>query len=67
LNSNKLKAARINKGYTQKKLADEIKIGETSYTKRENGNYSFSVDEVLKLKEVLNLKNDDIISIFFED
>lgn len=63
--SRELKALRALYGYTQKQLADKLGIGETSYTKRENGALTFTINEVKLLKEIFNLKDQDIIRIFF--
>ncbi len=63
--SRELKALRALHGYTQKQLADKLGLGETSYTKRENGDLIFTVEEVKALKEIFNLKDEDIIRIFF--
>lgn len=63
--TNELKAARIRKGFSQEKLATTINIGKTSYSKRENGIISFSIDEASKIAETLNLSKEEIIYIFF--
>lgn len=63
--SRELKSLRALYGFTQKQLADKLGIGETSYTKRENGDLDFTIDEVKAIKEIFNLKDEDIIRIFF--
>lgn len=63
--SRELKSLRALYGHTQKDLANMLGIGETSYTKRENGDLSFSIEEIKKLKELYKLKDEDIIRIFF--
>ncbi|WP_202707634.1 helix-turn-helix domain-containing protein [Sporosalibacterium faouarense] len=62
-----LKSIRIKMGYTQKTLAEKLNMSETSYSKRENGIIIFSVCEVKKLKEILELDDEDILRIFFDD
>lgn len=63
--SRALKAARVRLGYTQKEVAKQLGIGETSYVHRENGKQEFTVSEVNRLRKVLKLSNYDIIDIFF--
>lgn len=65
--SRELKSLRALHGLTQKQLADKLGLGETAYTKRENGNLAFSVEEVKVIKRIFNLKDNDIIRIFFTD
>jgi transcriptional regulator with XRE-family HTH domain len=65
--SRELKALRALHGYTQKQLAEKLNMGETSYNKRENGDLSFSVEEIKCLKNILNLKDEDVMRIFFTD
>ncbi|SHK45592.1 helix-turn-helix domain-containing protein [Tepidibacter formicigenes] len=65
--SRELKSARVKNGYTQKDLAKELCLGTTSYTKRENGQISFTVDEVCLLREKLSLSDEEIIKIFFKN
>ena len=46
------------------KTADKIGIGKkTMYSKLKNG--KFNQKEILSMKTVLNLSNDDIIAVFF--
>ena len=65
--SRELKSLRALNGHTQKDLANMLGIGETSYTKRENGDLDFSVEEIKKLKELYKLSDEDIIRIFFDN
>lgn len=65
--SRELKALRVRHGYTQKVLAELLDLGETSYTKRENGVASFTLEEVKKMKEIFHLSPEQVIEIFFEN
>jgi len=65
--SRELKSLRVLNGLTQKELAEKLEMSETSYTKRENGQISFTVDEIKKLKLILQLSYEDVIRIFFTD
>lgn len=67
LKPNLLKAAIVRAGLTQGDFAKEIGISYNTMTSRMNGETSFSIDEVDKAKDVLNIDNSEIIAIFFED
>ncbi|SHH19977.1 helix-turn-helix transcriptional regulator [Clostridium grantii] len=64
---NELKAARIRGGYSQKKLAQLALLGETSYSKRENGVVPFTINEVSNIAKILNLSSEEIMKIFFNE
>lgn len=60
-----LKSLRALHGYTQKDLADKLDIGETSYTRRENGVTDFSQSEIFKIKKLFGLDECKLVEIFF--
>lgn len=62
-----LKAARVRKGLTQRDVAKKMRLGETSYTKRENGKVPFTIDEAKELKKILALSKEQAYEIFFND
>lgn len=62
-----LKNHRLEKGFTQQKLAYQLGMDKTSYCKREKGVIDFSLEEIKKIVKVLNMSEKDIIRIFFED
>ena len=66
MQSRELKSLRVLRGLTQKELADKLGMSETSYTKRENGQISFTIDEIKNLKLILQLTNEDIIRVFLQ-
>lgn len=62
--TNELKASMVRKGYTQKKLADELQITQaTLIRKLKNG--VFRTDEVQKMIAVLEIN--EPMKIFFAD
>ena len=61
MNRAKLKGLRVEKGFTQEKLANELNISVRSYLLKENGIREFTESEISKLGEVLNVHP----SIFF--
>lgn len=60
----KLKAARIEIGLTQIKLAELIKMPISTYRRKETGESEFTINEALKISKVLD-KN--IEEIFFDN
>jgi len=55
-----LKRQRQKLGLTQAEVANKVGIARTSYTNIENGNKNPSLKIALKIKEIFNIKNDDI-------
>lgn len=49
----KIKKARIQKGYSQQKLADEVEVNKSTISRWENGKFEPTLSEVQKLSEVL--------------
>ena len=49
---------------TQKDLAKALGLSEVSTNKKVNGTIKFSLNEVKKIKEYLNLTNDEVAEIF---
>lgn len=60
----RLKVARMEKGLTQKEMADAIGMPYTTYIQKENGLYDFRELEIIKVCEVLG-KN--ITDLFFTE
>ena len=60
INTNKLKSLRMLKGYTQLDMAEMLGIHQTSYSEKERNNIKFSVNEFMKLLEILECKQEDI-------
>lgn len=67
VNSRLLKTARVRAGFTQKQLAKAIDMGETSYTKRENGIVDFTSKEIIRIVKALKLSDTEIQAIFFNN
>ena len=49
---------------TQRDLAKALGLSEVSTNKKVNGTIKFSLNEVKKIKEYLNLTNDEVDEIF---
>lgn len=60
----KVKEYRIIKGFTQNELSELIGITQQTYSKKERGERSFTLDEVKKLKKILNISYE---KLFGED
>jgi transcriptional regulator with XRE-family HTH domain len=67
ININEYKAARVRRGYTQKKLAEEIGISPAKLSMKENGRTKFTVKDIGNIAKALQLSADDITRIFFAD
>ena len=56
----KLKAKRVEKGYTQEELAKLINIGVSNYNLKENEKVDFTYTEITKILQILDCKFEDI-------
>lgn len=65
IKENKLKGKIVENRYTIKKLADAIGMSTASLRRKMNGSTDFTVGESSKVKEILNLSNEDYLDIFF--
>lgn len=52
---NRLRKARIDKGLTQDELAQRLRIGRTSITNMESGKQAITIDNLVRLKNVLDI------------
>lgn len=62
----KLKGKIAESGLTQSEIAEKIGISAPSLNAKVNGARPFTIDEVQRLVQAINLTNDDLISIFFD-
>jgi transcriptional regulator with XRE-family HTH domain len=60
-----IKHARLTKGYSQEKLAFDMGLSQSQYSRRENGIIEMNIDELNKIFIILELKADDYVSILF--
>lgn len=56
-----VKEYRVKKGYTQNELSELIGITQQTYSKKERGERSFTLDEVKKLKKILNISYEELL------
>jgi len=63
----KLRIKRLMKDYTQDDMANKMGIHIGTYSKKENGLIAWSVEDVKKMRDILDLSGEDIIDIFFTD
>ena len=59
----KLIEVRKKKGFTQNEMSAKLNIARTTYTGYELGTFCPSLDMAIKIKKILNYKNDDIFLI----
>ena len=57
---NNVKEYRKKKGYTQKEIADTLKIKQASYSDKERGRRGFTVEELLQLEDILEVSISDM-------
>lgn len=57
---NNIKEYRKKKGYTQKEIADTLKIKQASYSDKERGRRGFTVEELLQLEDILGVSISDM-------
>ena len=64
IQKNILKSKLTLRERTQRDLAKALGLSEVSTNKKVNGTIKFSLNEVKKIKEYLNLTNDEVDEIF---
>ena len=64
IQKNILKSKLTLRERTQSELAKALGLSEVSTNKKVNGTIKFSLNEVKKIKEYLNLTNDEVAEIF---
>ena len=67
MNSSKLKGIRVEKGKTQKNMAELIGKSLVTYSKKERGEVEFSNEERSSVAKALALTSDQVNAIFFDD
>lgn len=67
MNSSKLKGIRVEKGKTQKNMAELIGKSLVTYSKKERGEAEFSNEEMSIVAKALDLTSDQVNAIFFDD
>lgn len=58
----KVKFFREKQGYSQEKLAYQLGIEQSQYSRRESGQVKFSIDEVVAISKILNLDISELVS-----
>lgn len=62
---NKIKGKRVEAGFSQEELANQLSINPMTYHRKETGLREFSINEIYNLSKVLHLTLNDINDIFF--
>jgi len=57
---NKLKGARVEKGYSQVEMAEKLDISTDSYNMKENGKSEFKLSEIIAIMDILDKEFTDI-------
>lgn len=58
-----LKKARIQKGITQKELAEKIGVAKSTYSLYESGNREPNVQNIKKIADILDVSADELLGI----
>lgn len=64
---NKLKGARVTKGYTQVSISKAIGITTHTYNRKELGLVKFTIDEIIKISNLLEFTIEQVNEIFFNN
>jgi len=67
MNSFKIRGKIVENGLTQTALADELGLSQSTLSQKINGYRPITRLELIKLKEVLQLTDDEFIELFFID
>lgn len=67
MNTSELKAAMARKDISIPKLSELLEINKKTMYSRFSGETEFSLSEIKKIAEVLELSNEDILIIFFTE
>lgn len=66
MDSQALKGAIVAKGLTYQNVSDKIGLSLAAFTRKINGSVQFKQDEIKKISALLELKEEQILSIFFK-
>lgn len=57
----RLRELRINKGYTQKQIAEHLKISERSYQRYESTSHNPTIEKLIELSRFFNVSIDYLV------
>ena len=60
----KIKDIRVNKGYSQKYMADQLNISQQMYSKLEKHDRNITLENLIKISELLEVTPNDLIEFF---
>ena len=66
MKTREIAAARVKAGYSQKRLAIEMGMTQTTYSTKERGIVRFTPDELVKLAELLGLTYQQVNDFYFD-
>lgn len=64
VNSRLLKNRMEDKSVTQEYMADQLKLGRSTFTQKLNNSRTFSIEEMFKVAEVLNIDAGELRQFF---
>ena len=57
-----IKEYRVKMGYTQEQIAELLNIKQNTYRNKENGKRALTIEEIRKLKRILNTTYDELLN-----
>ena len=57
-----MKECRVKRGYSQGYMAKLLNIKQNTYSNKENGNRAFTIAEIKKLKEILQVTYEELLN-----
>ena len=66
MKANLLKAARISVGFTQREMAEKLKISTTSFYQKEHNHNKFTLNEKVKIARAYNLTFTQMNDLLFD-
>ena len=67
MNKNKLDGYLLFRNLSREALAEGLGIEYVSLSRKLNGHNEFKLDEVKKVKQLLNLSNEQLFEVFFDE
>ena len=65
MNQIEFKVAQIRAGLSNEEIAKNLGINIVTFYRKFNGDSEFTLSELIKLKQIFGLSNDDVDRIFF--
>lgn len=61
VNTRKIRGLRVEHGFTQTQVAKKLNVALTSYSNKETGKTSFTIEELSTLTKLFSVKIEDVL------